>query len=88
MPELPDIQLYLDALDRTMLGQTLESIRVGNPFLLRNVNTPLDDFNRRKVIGVGRLGKCIVFEFHEEYFLILHLMIAGRLHWKKKGAKL
>ena len=88
MPELPDIQIYLDALRRTILGESLDKIRLGNPFLLRSVEPPIDGYNGREVIGVDRLGKRILLEFEDEYFLILHLMIAGRLHWKKKGARM
>jgi formamidopyrimidine-DNA glycosylase len=88
MPELPDIQIYLEALERTVKGKPLEGIRFGNPFLLRSVSPPIEAFPGRRVTGLGRLGKRIVLDFEDEYFLILHLMIAGRLRWKKKGAGL
>jgi formamidopyrimidine-DNA glycosylase len=88
MPERPDIQIYLEALERRVLRHTLEDIRVGNPFFVRSVQPPIDHFSSREVVGISQLGKRIVFEFPNEYFLILHLMIAGRLHWKKKGVTL
>lgn len=88
MPELPDIQIYLDALERTLQGERLERVRLGNPFLVRSVSPPIEDFPGRRVTGFNRLGKRIVFEFEGDDFLILHLMIAGRLRWKAKGAGL
>jgi formamidopyrimidine-DNA glycosylase len=88
MPELPDIQIYLDALRLTILGQKLERIRIGNPFLLRSVEPPVDRFHDRELTDIDRLGKRIVMAFTDEYFLILHLMIAGRLHWKMPNAGL
>ncbi len=88
MPELPDIQIYLDALERRILGGALDGIRIGNPFLLRSVSPPIDEFDGRTVTGLGRLGKRMVFELEDERYLVLHLMIAGRLAWKPKGAGL
>jgi formamidopyrimidine-DNA glycosylase len=87
MPELPDIMVYLDCLKPRVVGQALERTRLINPFLLRTFDPPIREIDRRSVIGLRRLGKRIVFAFDDELFLILHLMIAGRLHWKKKGAK-
>jgi formamidopyrimidine-DNA glycosylase len=87
MPELPDIELYLEALDRRVTGTMLERIAVCNPFLLRTVDPPLDSMFGRRVVSLGRLGKRIVFELEDEYFLVLHLMIAGRLQWKECDAE-
>lgn len=86
MPELPDIQIYLDALERRIPGGTLDGIRIGSPFLLRSVSPPIDEFEGRVVTGLGRLGKRIVFELEDEHYLVLHLMIAGRLAWRPRGA--
>ena len=88
MPELPDIAIYIEALDRKVLGQTLEGIRIASPFLVRSIDPPVDRFAGRLVTGLNRLGKRIVIEFEGDHFLVLHLMIAGRLRWKKKGAGL
>lgn len=87
MPELPDIEVYLDCLRPRVIGQQLKKIRLANPFLLRSVDPPLFEIEQREVVGVRRLGKRIVFEFESELFLVLHLMIAGRLQWKSVGAK-
>ncbi len=87
MPELPDIVLYLDCLRPRVVGQALERVRVANPFLLRSVDPPLFEAEGRPVRGLRRLGKRIVFALEPDLFLVLHLMIAGRLHWKPRGAK-
>lgn len=87
MPELPDIEVYLDCLRPRVIGRQLKRIRLANPFLLRSVDPPLFEIEQREVIGLRRLGKRIVFEFESELFLVLHLMIAGRLQWKSAGAK-
>jgi formamidopyrimidine-DNA glycosylase len=87
MPELPDIVVYLEALQSRVQGGVLEKIRLVNPFLLRSVDPPLVEAHGKKVVGLRRLGKRIVFELEGELFLVLHLMIAGRLHWKERGAK-
>lgn len=87
MPELPDIIVYLDCLRPRVLDQPLEQVRLLNPFLLRTFEPPIQEAKGRNVIGLRRLGKRIVFELEGELFLVLHLMIAGRLHWKKHGAK-
>jgi formamidopyrimidine-DNA glycosylase len=87
MPELPDIVVYLECLRPRILGKVLRGIRIASPFLLRTVEPPLFAFESRRVIALHRLGKRIVLEFEEELFLVLHLMIAGRLHWREAGAK-
>jgi formamidopyrimidine-DNA glycosylase len=87
MPELPDIVVYLDSLKPRVRGQPLERVRLVNPFLLRTFEPPIKEAEGRKVIGLRRLGKRIVFELEADLFLVLHLMIAGRLHWKKREAK-
>src|SRR5260370_771437 len=88
MPELPDITLYVDALTSRVVGQGLERVRLASPFLLRSAEPPLTDLAGRTVVGVGRLGKRIVLAFEGEFFAVLHLMIAGRLHWKPAGVDL
>jgi formamidopyrimidine-DNA glycosylase len=87
MPELPDIVVYLDALKPRIQGQRLERVRLANPFLLRTVEPPMREAEGRTVVGLRRLGKRIVIALEGDLFLVLHLMIAGRLHWKKHGAK-
>jgi formamidopyrimidine-DNA glycosylase len=88
VPELPDIRNYVEALRRFVLGQTLEDIRVRSPFLVRSLDPPIESFPGRRVLEVGNLGKQIVIEFEDAFYLVLHLMIAGRLRWRKKGAAL
>lgn len=88
MPELPDIALYLEALAPRITGARLERVRLPSPFLLRSVDPPLSTVPGRAVTGLSRLGKRIVIELDGEVFLVLHLMIAGRLHWKAAGAAL
>jgi formamidopyrimidine-DNA glycosylase len=87
MPELPDVIVYIEALERRILGQPLQRIRLASPFLLRSVDPPISAGFRKKVLGLRRLGKRIVFELEENLYLIIHLMIAGRFHWKPAGAK-
>lgn len=86
MPELPDIQMYVEALTDRIVGSELESVRLASPFLLRSVDPPLAETHGRLVREVRRLGKRIVIELDGEYFLVIHLMIAGRLKWLKAGA--
>jgi formamidopyrimidine-DNA glycosylase len=81
MPELPDILLYLHALAPRIVGQPLRRIRVASPFLVRTVDPPLAAFEGRPVHHLERLGKRIVWVFDEEWFLVFHLMIAGRFRW-------
>ncbi len=87
MPELPDITLYLECLRPRVVGQVLERVRLVSPFLLRSVEPPLAAVAGRPVTGLRRLGKRLVFALEPDLFLVLHLMIAGRLHWKPRGAK-
>lgn len=85
MPELPDITVYIEALERRILGQRLERIRLGSPFLLRTVSPSPEAASGRRVAGIRRIGKRIVIALEGDLFLVLHLMIAGRLHWKGRG---
>jgi formamidopyrimidine-DNA glycosylase len=87
MPELPDIEAYREGLTVHCVGRPLEQLRLLTPFLLRSVEPPIKEFDGLLLQGVSRLGKRLVLEFPDERFLVLHLMIAGRLRWKKKGAK-
>jgi formamidopyrimidine-DNA glycosylase len=87
MPELPDIEVYLGALRSRVVGQPLDRVRLINPFLLRTFDPPISEAEGRTIRGVRRLGKRIVFELDGSLFLVLHLMIAGRLHWKSVGAR-
>jgi len=88
VPELPDITVYIDHLETRLVGQTLEHVRLLNPFVLRSVTPPIAAAEGTKVTGLRRLGKRIVIELESELFLVLHLMIAGRLRWVGKDAKL
>jgi formamidopyrimidine-DNA glycosylase len=87
MPELPDIVVYLECLRPRIVGQRLERLRIISPFLLRSVDPPATAVEGRTVEGLRRLGKRIVVAAEPDLFLVLHLMIAGRLHWKPRGAK-
>ena len=88
MPELPDITIYLEALERRTLGRTLNRARIASPFVLRTAVPPLASINGQKVAALRRVGKRIAFGFENELWLVVHLMIAGRLHWHEAGAKL
>jgi formamidopyrimidine-DNA glycosylase len=87
VPELPDVTLYIEALERRILGERLEAIRLASPFLLRSVQPPLGSAHGRTVRGLRRLGKRIVIELEGELFLVIHLMIAGRLRWLEPEAR-
>jgi len=87
MPEYPDITMYLERLRARVGGQVLRGVRLVSPFLLRSVDPPLREVHSKRVLGFRRLGKRIVFEIEDDLFLVLHLMIAGRLRWKKPGTK-
>jgi len=86
MPELPDVELYLHALRPRIVGQRLNRVRVASPFLLRTVDPPLVDVERRVVRDLSRLGKRIVWHLDDDVFVVIHLMIAGRFRWKPPGA--
>ncbi len=88
MPELPDITVYIEALEERVLGQKLETIRLASPFLLRTAVPPIKAAEGRAVTEIRRLGKRIAFGLEGDLWLVLHLMIAGRLHWKEAGAPL
>jgi len=87
MPELPDITVYIEALKKRILGQRLEGVRNVSPFLLRTAKPPLQSAFRKTVVELRRLGKRICIGLQDEIWLVLHLMIAGRLHWVEAGAK-
>lgn len=87
MPELPDIVVYIEALEKRVQGATLERVRVASPFLLRTAVPPLTSVHGKKLVELRRLGKRICFGFEDDLWLVLHLMIAGRLHWYEDRAK-
>jgi formamidopyrimidine-DNA glycosylase len=88
MPELPDITVYIEALERRVDGQVLRAIRVNSPFLLRTFEPLLSAAEGKRVRGLKRIGKRIAIGLEGDLWLVLHLMIAGRLHWKNAGTKL
>src|SRR5271154_7196178 len=88
MPELPDISAYLSALEPRIVGQPLVQIRIASPFLLRTVQPRIEDIEGHTVTALRRIGKRIAIQFDNGLWLVLHLMIAGRLHWRPVGAKL
>ena len=88
VPELPDIVVYLEALEKRILGQRLDRVRIASPFLLRTSTPPVQDAEGKTVVRLRRLGKRICIGLDNDIWLVLHLMIAGRLHWKKRDAKL
>jgi formamidopyrimidine-DNA glycosylase len=85
VPELPDVVVYLEALERRVLGEPLARVRLASPFLLRSVAPPLREAEGRRVVGLRRLGKRLVIGLDGGLFLVLHLMIAGRLRWRPRG---
>jgi len=87
VPELPDVTVYLEALERRILGARLERVRLLTPFVLRSVDPPLSAATGKAVVGFRRLGKRIVIGLQDDLFLVIHLMIAGRLHWRPAGAR-
>ncbi len=87
MPELPDLTIYIESLQTRIVGQRLETIRLGNPFILRSFDPPLSIASGKIVKSVQRIGKRIVIEMEGDLYIIIHLMIAGRFHWKKAKAK-
>ena len=88
MPELPDVTVYVERLRAVVGGHVIDGIRLGSPFLVRSFEPPLDAAKKKKIVDLRRIGKRIVFELEGELFLVLHLMIAGRLHFRERGAKL
>jgi formamidopyrimidine-DNA glycosylase len=88
MPELPDISAYLSALEERIVGQPLEHVRIASAFLLRTAQPPVTDAEGHRVRELRRIGKRIVIGLDNDVWLVLHLMIAGRLHWRPRGAKL
>ena len=88
MPELPDITIYIEALEKRILGQTLESMRIVSPFLLRTATPPLGSAAGKKPLRLRRVGKRICIGLEGDLWLVLHLMIAGRLHWRARGVKI
>jgi formamidopyrimidine-DNA glycosylase len=88
MPELPDITVYIEALDRRITGQPLEAVRIVSPSLLKTARPPVCSVEGHKVVRLRRLGKRIAIGLDGDLWLVLHLMIAGRLHWRDRGAKL
>jgi formamidopyrimidine-DNA glycosylase len=86
MPELPDVVVYIESLVPRIVGQPLRRIRLASPFLVRSVDPPLRVAEGKRVVGLRRLGKRVAIELEDELFLVVHLMIAGRFHWRPPGA--
>ncbi len=86
MPELPDIVAYIRALERHVVGEPLVAVRISGISLLGSYDPPINEAEGKQVVGLRRLGKRIVFELEEDLFLVLHLMVAGRIRWKERGA--
>ncbi len=87
VPEYPDVVVYIEALGERVTGQPIEAIRLASPFVVRSFDPPIRDAVGKTVKGFRRIGKRIVFALRDDLFLVIHLMISGRLHWKEKGAK-
>jgi formamidopyrimidine-DNA glycosylase len=85
MPELPDVELYLHALRPRVIGRRIDRVRIGNPFIVRSYDPPVSAIEGVPVRDVGRMGKRLVFAFDGDLFMIVHLMIAGRLRWRERG---
>ncbi|NIP16176.1 MAG: formamidopyrimidine-DNA glycosylase [Pseudomonadales bacterium] len=88
MPELPDLTVYVEHLKTRLVGQPLDAVRLASPFVLRSVDPSVDEVCGRRVLGCRRLAKQIVLALENEYFLVVHLMLAGRLKWQKPGSPL
>ena len=86
MPELPDILLYIHALEPRVVGRRIETIRLVAPFLLRSIGTPISAAQGRRVVALERMGKRVIFALEGDVYLVVHLMIAGRFRWKPAGA--
>jgi formamidopyrimidine-DNA glycosylase len=87
LPELPDITVYIESLEKRIVGHTLERIRIANPFLVRSVDPPIRDTEGKRVVEVRRIGKRIAIGLESDLWIVIHLMIAGRLRWLAPGAK-
>ncbi len=88
MPELPDLTIYIESLEARIVGKPLENIRLASPFILRTVEPRVDEVRGKTILGLQRIGKRIVFELEDELYLVIHLMIAGRFHWKKPKTRI
>lgn len=88
MPELPDVAVYIEAIERRIVGEVLTGVRIGSPFLLRTVDPPPSELAGKRVVGLRRVGKRIVIELEGGLFIVIHLMVAGRFRWLAAGAKL
>jgi formamidopyrimidine-DNA glycosylase len=88
VPELPDVTIYLEALERRIVGRVLENIRIASPFVVRTYDPPIASVKGNPVERLARVGKRIALGFPDDVWLVIHLMIAGRLHWKEPGATL
>ncbi len=88
MPELPDITVYIESLAARILGSPLERLRLASPFFLRSVDPAVREVEGKRVVGLRRIGKHIVLALEDALLVVIHLMIAGRLHWKERGAKI
>jgi formamidopyrimidine-DNA glycosylase len=88
MPELPDVVVYIEALEERVLNEPIDKIRIVSPFIVRSFEPPIGEAEDKKVLSLRRLGKRIVFKLEGDLFLIFHLMIAGRFHWRPRGAKI
>jgi formamidopyrimidine-DNA glycosylase len=88
MPELPDVVVYIERLSALTVGQPLQQVRLASPFVVRSTDPPIREASGKSVLGLRRIGKRIAVELEGELFLVIHLMIAGRLHWKERGAKI
>ena len=87
MPEFPDVTIYVECLRSRIRGEVLEKIRLASPFVLRSVDPPIHEAEGKTILDFRRIGKQIVWQLDGDLFLVFHLMIAGRFHWKKSGAK-
>ncbi len=88
MPELPDLTIYIEALSARINGETLLGIRIASPFILRSVEPSIDTVVNRKIAGFNRIGKRVIIELENDYYIVIHLMIAGRFRWYRSGARI
>ena len=88
MPEYPDVVVYIDRLRAYVQGKRLEQLRISHIFLLRTAVPPISEIDGRRVLGFERMGKRIIFAFEDDLFLVLHLMVSGRLRWRKRGVSI